>query len=99
LVSSVKIILTSHDYDSIRPKLEHLNIVDVQSDVAKLSLYIPLSAWNTPGIASYITELLYRNGINIIDAFLGHGDIVIVVKETDAHVAYDVLRRETQANM
>ena len=98
LADTIKMILPSHDYDSIRSKLRHLNIVDVQTDVAKLFLYLPLSAWNTPGIASYITELLYRNGINIIDAFLGHGDIIIVVKESDGHVAYDVLRRETKAS-
>ena len=98
LADSIKMILPSHDYDSIRSKLRHLNIVDVQTDVAKLFLYLPLNAWNTPGIASYITELLYRNGINIIDVFLGHGDIIIVVKESDGHVAYDVLRRETKAS-
>ena len=98
LADTIKMILPSHDYDSIRSKLRHLNIVDVQTDVAKLFLYLPLNAWNTPGIASYITELLYRNGINIIDAFLGHGDIIIVVKESDGHVAYDVLRRETKAS-
>ena len=97
LADTIKMILPSHDYDSIRSKLRHLNIVDVQTDVAKLFLYLPLNAWNTPGIASYITELLYRNGINIIDSFLGHGDIIIVVKESDGHVAYDVLRRETKA--
>jgi predicted amino acid-binding ACT domain protein len=62
--------------------------------VAKLSLYLPTNAWDTPGIASYITELLYRNGVNIIDAFLGHGDIIIVVNEPDGHAAYDALRRE-----
>ncbi len=98
LTNSVKMILPSHDYDSIKTKLGHLNIVDVKTDAAKLSLYLPLNAWNTPGIASYITELLYRNGINIIDAFLGHGDIIIVVKEADGHVAYDVLRREIHPN-
>ncbi len=98
LANSIKMILPSHDYDSIQAKLRHLNIIDAQTDVAKLSLYLPVSAWNTPGIASYITELLYRNGINIIDAFLGHGDIIIVVKEPDGHIAYDVLRKETRVN-
>jgi len=96
LTNSIKIILPSHDYDLIKTKLRHLNIIDAQNRVAKLSLFLPMDAWNTPGIASYITELLYRNGVNIIDAFLGHGDIVIVVNEPDGHVAYDVLRREVR---
>src|SRR5207245_2955811 len=80
----------------IKKKLRHLNIVTVQPNVAKLSLYLPTNAWDTPGIASYITELLYRNGVNIIDAFLGHGDIIIVVNEPDGHTAYDALRQVAQ---
>src|SRR6266702_3805983 len=98
LTNSVKLILTSHDYDAIKTKLKHLDIIDTRNKVAKLSLFLPMDAWNTPGVASYITELLYRNGVNIIDAFLGHGDIVIVVNEPDGHVAYDVLRREVRPN-
>ena len=97
LANSIKVILPSEDYDTVKQKLRHLNIIAVEPGVAKLSLYLPTNAWNTPGIASYITELLYRNGINIIDAFLGHGDIIIVVNEADGHIAYDVLRKELHA--
>src|SRR3989442_1147030 len=96
LANSIKIILPSEDYELLRKKLRHLNIVTVQPNVAKLSLYLPTNAWDTPGIASYITELLYRNGVNIIDAFLGHGDIIIVVNEPDGHIAYDALRQVAQ---
>ncbi len=94
LANSIKMILPSEDYGTIQKKLRHLEIIALQENVAKLSLYLPTDVWNTPGIASYITELLYRNGINIIDAFLGHGDIIIVVNEQDGHVAFNVLREE-----
>jgi hypothetical protein len=50
----------------------------------------------TPGISSYITELLFRNGVNILDAFLGYGDIIMVVDDRDGPIAYDVLQREIQ---
>ena len=96
LANSIKIILPTEDYELMKRKLSHLNIVTVQPNVAKLSLYLPTNAWDTPGIASYITELLYRNGVNIIDAFLGHGDIIIVVNEPDGHTAYDALRQIAQ---
>ena len=98
LANSIKIILPSDDYELIRKKLQHLKIATVQPNVAKLSLYLPTNAWDTPGIASYITELLYRNGVNIIDAFLGHGDIIIVVNEPDGHAAYDALRQVAAGN-
>ena len=57
---------------------------------------MPTNAWDTPGITSYITELLHRNDVNIIDAFFGHGDIIIVVGEPDGPVAYDALRQVAQ---
>jgi hypothetical protein len=57
-------------------------------------VYLPPNVWDTPGIASYIMELLYRNGVNIIDAFIGHGDIIMAVTRTGWTAAYDVLRRE-----
>lgn len=41
-----------------------------------------------------MTELLYRNGINIVDAFLGDGDVIVVLEERDGHRAYEVLQRE-----
>ena len=52
----------------------------------------------TPGIASYVTELLFRNGVNILDAFLGYGDIIMVVDYKDGPLAYDVLQREIQGS-
>src|SRR5207245_3890081 len=75
LANSIKIILPTEDYELMKKKLRHLNIVTVQPNVAKLSLYLPTNAWDTPGIASYTTERPYRTGVNIIDAFLGHGAI------------------------
>ena len=37
----------------------------------------------TPGSVTYITKLLFRNGVNILDAFLGYGDIIMVVDDKD----------------
>ena len=62
--------------------------------MAKLTLNLSPRAEMTPGIASYITELLFRNGVNILDAFLGYGDIIMVVDDRDGPLAYDVLQGE-----
>src|SRR5438093_626547 len=61
---------------------------------AKLTLRMSPSAEMTSGIASYLTELLYRNGVNIHDAFLGYGDIIMVVDDRDGPQAYEILQRE-----
>jgi len=65
-----------------------------QTNVAKVILNLSPHAEMNPGIASYITELLFRNGVNILDAFLGYGDIIMVVDDKDGPLAYDVLQRE-----
>ncbi len=97
LSNSIKVILPREDYDMIREKLEHLKIARTQGNVAKLTLTMSPNAEMSPGIASYITELLYRNGVNILDAFLGYGDIIMVVDERDGPLAYEVLQKEIHA--
>ncbi len=97
LATSIKMILPAEDYDAIQGKLGRLDVAQTRHNVAKLTLYLSLGGEMTPGVASYITELLYRNGVNIIDAFLGYGDIIMVVEGRDGPLAYDILQRETQA--
>jgi hypothetical protein len=94
LATSIKMILPAEDYDAIRGKLNGLTVAQTRPNVAKLTLYLSLGGEMTPGISSYITELLYRNGVNIIDAFLGYGDIIMVVEGRDGPLAYDILQRE-----
>ncbi len=94
LATSIKMILPTEEYEMVQEKLGHMETASTQRNVAKLSILLSPRAEKTPGIASYITELFYRNGINIVDAFLGHGDIMMVVDGQDGHVAYEALQRE-----
>src|SRR5213592_4379921 len=91
LSSSIKLILPAEDYSLVREKLEHFREATTRANVAKLTLNLSPHAEMTPGIASYITELLFRNGVNILDAFLGYGDIIMVVDDRDGPLGYDVL--------
>ncbi len=98
LSNSIKLILAAEDYALIRGKMGHLREAATQANVSKLILNLSPHAEMTPGIASYITELLFRNGVNILDAFLGYGDIIMVVDDKDGPLAYDVLQREIQGS-
>jgi len=98
LSNSIKLILAAEDYALIRGKMGHLREAATQTNVSKLILNLSPHAEMTPGIASYITELLFRNGVNILDAFLGYGDIIMVVDDKDGPLAYDVLQREIQGS-
>jgi hypothetical protein len=98
LSNSIKLILAAEDYALVRGKVGHLREAATQANVSKLILNLSPHAEMTPGIASYITELLFRNGVNILDAFLGYGDIIMVVDDKDGPLAYDVLQREIQGS-
>jgi len=98
LSNSIKLILPEEDYTIVRGKWDHLREAATQANVAKLILNLSPRAEMTPGIASFITELLFRNGVNILDAFLGYGDIIMVVDDKDGPLAYDVLQREIQGS-
>jgi aspartokinase len=94
LSNSIKLILPAEDYALVHGKMGHLKEAAAQTNVAKVILNLSPQAEMNPGIASYITELLFRNGVNILDAFLGYGDIIMVVDDKDGPLAYDVLQRE-----
>jgi hypothetical protein len=96
LSNSIKLILHADDYALVQGELERHGQVTTQPKVARLALNLSPNAEMTPGISSYITELLFRNGVNILDAFLGYGDIIMVVNDRDGPIAYDVLQREIQ---
>jgi len=98
LANSIKMILPVADYNLIRAKQKDLDFAVTRPNVAELTLTLSSSAEMTPGIASYVTELLYRNGVNILDAFIGYGDIMIVVDDRDGPLAYDILRKETHGS-
>jgi len=98
LSNSIKLILPGEDYALIRGKLGDLKEAAMLANVAKLTLNLSPHAEMTPGIASYITELMFRNGVNILDAFLGYGDIIMVVDDGDGPLAYDVLQGEIRGS-
>jgi len=64
-----------------------------QTGLAKISIHIP-STQNRSDAASYVSEILHDNGIELVNAFFGQEDITIVLYEKDAARAYQILRSE-----
>ncbi len=95
LVNSIKIIADENDYGKLRTALKSRYPLKPRLKVAKISLHLSEEAERSPGIAAYITDLLYRNGINIVDAFLGYEDIILILDESDGPRAFAVLEDAT----
>jgi hypothetical protein len=95
LVSSIKIIADASDYGKLKAALKGRYPLKPRMSTAKVAIHLSNEAEKSPGIAAYITDLLYRNGINILDAFLGYEDIILILDESDGPRAYTILKETT----
>ena len=95
LVSSIKIISDANDYGKLKTALKGRYSLKPRVDAAKITIHLSEEAERSPGIAAYVTNLLYRNGINIVDAFLGYEDIILILNEPDGPRAYTILEEAT----
>lgn len=95
LVSSIKIIADANDYGKLKAALEGRYSLRPRMNTAKLTIHLSEEAEKSPGIAAYITDLLYRNGINIVVAFFGYEDILLILDEADGPRAYTILKEAT----
>jgi hypothetical protein len=64
-------------------------------NTAELTIQLSEEVEKSPGIAAYITDLLYRNGISIVDLFLGYEEIILILDESDAPRTYSILKEAT----
>ncbi len=64
-----------------------------QTGLAKISIHIP-DTQNRTDVVSYVSEILHDNGIELVNAYFGQEDIIIVLHEKDAARAYQILRSE-----
>ena len=85
----------TEDISDVRKLLEsfssHKNLF--QTGLAKISISMPQSE-NSPDVVSYVSEVLHNDGIELVNAFFGQDNIVLVLHEKDAAKAYEILRSE-----
>lgn len=85
----------TEDISDVRKLLEsfssHKNFF--QSGLAKISISMSQSE-NSPDVVSHVSEILHNSGIELVNAFFGQDNIVLVLHEKDAAKAYEILRSE-----
>jgi hypothetical protein len=91
LPSSVKVLADLEDAQVIKGELSDRYSVTITGEAAKIVVRISQKAERVPGIAAFITELLYRNGISMLDMFYGYEDLLLVVEARLGPKAYQVL--------
>jgi len=85
----------TEDMDDIRRIFEKLPNRDelFSTGLAKIKISVPANQ-NHSDIVSYVAEVLHNNGIELVNAFFSQDGIIIVLKESDASRAYELLRTE-----
>ena len=63
-----------------------------RSGLAKIRIQVPEQ--NRADVVSYVTEILHRNGIDLVDALFSQDGIVLILKEDQAPIAYEKLRSQ-----
>jgi hypothetical protein len=85
----------AEDISDVREVLEafssHKNFF--QAGLAKITVHMPQSQ-SSSDVVSYVSEILHDSGIELVNAFFGQDNIVIVLHEKDAPRAYQILRAE-----
>ena len=61
--------------------------------LAKIRIAMPDSR-NQSDVVSYVAEVLHVNGIELVNAFFGQDNIIIILNERDSSRAYDVLHSD-----
>ena len=64
-----------------------------QTGLAKISIQIP-ETQSGSDVVSYVSEILHSSGIELVNAFFGQDNIVIILHQKDAARAYEILRSE-----
>lgn len=92
----VKVFAEVDDAVKVKEQLRDTSQAKLRSDLANLVILLSPEAEETPGILSFLTELLYRVGINVLAGFIGGERISLILEEEDAARAYDLLRQHVR---
>jgi len=94
LSSSIKLIADESEYKSlIRSSLDKIRIAGEKTELSRLDIHLSPVVEMTPGFGLFLTELLYRRGINIRHTYIGEETILILGRD-DGPRAYEILRHE-----
>ncbi|WP_245526395.1 ACT domain-containing protein [Desulfurococcus mucosus] len=89
-VDNITVIMNKEVFDSFSKLVNH-DPIWVKADVSAIVVISPVENIETPGFVSYITTLLARRKVNILQIMSAHSDTIIVVDRGDALEAFKAL--------
>jgi hypothetical protein len=92
--SSLKIITTSHEMPEFMQDVWQYEPT-IREGYAELNIQLAQETSRYDRIAM-LTDLLFRYGVHLVDAFFSQGEISLIINEEDASTAFDVLRSQNR---
>ena len=90
----IKLVADEKEYKSlIRSELGKTQITKELTGLSKLTLLLSPHAKRDSGFNLFISDLLYRQGIEVVHSYIDE-DTVILVNKLDAPRAYEILEQE-----
>jgi hypothetical protein len=94
LSNTIKLVADEKEYNSsIRSALESIQIARETTQLSRLDIHLSPAVEMTPEFGLFLTELLYRHGINIRHTYIGE-ETVLILGRSEGPRAYEVLREE-----
>lgn len=91
---SLKIITTSHEMPEFMQELWQYEPT-IREGYAELNIQLAQETSRYHRIAM-LTDLLFRHGVHLVDAFFSQGEISLIINEEDASTAFEVLRSQNR---
>jgi len=90
--ASVKLTVHTEFLNEIRPFLQEYDASST-SGLAELNLRLQSNVRNVDRVA-LISDLMFRNGVHMVDAFYSPHEINLIIMDQDASKAFEVLRAQ-----
>jgi aspartokinase len=89
--SGMRLFTNSPDAEKIIDELRDLKI-EIRAGYAELHLRLPSSMDGVEGVLTMMVDVLSQNGVHVVGADEGDGEVRLVLREDDAGRAFDALR-------
>lgn len=92
--NTLKIITTSYEMPGFMQDLWQYN-PSIKEGYAELNILLAQETSRYDRIAM-LTDLLFRHGVHLVDAFFSQTEISLIINEEDASTAFEVLRSQNR---
>lgn len=86
------IVISSEDVPELLRIFDDKEVLDKLDDQSAIIIISPYEIVNTPGVVSFITRLLYVNGVNLTQLNSSYTDTILILPKDQALKAYNILR-------